>query len=101
MTPTTAKTTPSQAETLAKLYLESEPAEIAAETIAQLCNWLMDEFHRLPLNLQFADYMRYDTVEAMIADIAQGHLWVSAESYDSSVYPKSNLRLYFSGNARL
>jgi hypothetical protein len=39
MTPTTAKTTPSQANTLVKLYLESAPAEIAAEAIAQLCDW--------------------------------------------------------------
>lgn len=51
MTPTNAQTIPSQAETLAKLYLESKPAEIAEETIAQLCDWLMDVFHQLPLNL--------------------------------------------------
>ncbi|SRR5579883_1026917 len=97
MTPTKAKITPSQAETLAKLYLGSEPAKIAAETIAQLCDWLMDEFHQLPLNLQFADYMRYDTVEEMFADIEQGHLWVSAESYDSSVYPNPIYGFIFQG----
>ena len=84
---TNVKTIPSQAETLAKLYLESKPAEISNEAIAQLCDWLMDAFHQLPLNLQFADYMRYANVEEMFADIEQGHLWVSAESYDSSVYP--------------
>jgi hypothetical protein len=81
------KTTASQVEILAKLYLEGKPAEISDETIAQLCDWLVDEFQQLPLNLQFSDYMRYDTVEEMFADIKQGHLWVSADSYDSAVYP--------------
>ena len=63
MTLTKAKTTLSQVEILAKLYLESKPAEISNETIAQLCDWLMDEFHQLPLNLQFSDYMRYDNAK--------------------------------------
>lgn len=58
MTLTNAKIISSQAETLAKLYLEDE-------TITQLCDWLMDTFHQLPLNLQLADYMRYANVEEM------------------------------------
>jgi hypothetical protein len=57
----------------------------------------MDEFHQLPLNLQFADYMRYTNVEEMFADIEQGHLWVSADSYDSSVYPNPIYGFIFQG----
>ncbi|MBD3885798.1 transposase [Phormidium tenue FACHB-886] len=88
---------PTQVETLAQLYLQSEPAEILEETIAQLCDWLMDEFQQLPLNLQFSDYMRYDTVEEMFADIEQGHLWVSADSYDSAIYPNPIYGFIFQG----
>lgn len=58
MTLTATKPT-TQVETLAELYLEGKPAEISAEAVAQLCNWLMTEFQQLPLNLQFSDYMRY------------------------------------------
>jgi hypothetical protein len=90
-------TTASQKETLAKLYLEGKPAEISNETIAQLCDWLMDEFHQLPLNLQFSDYMRYANAEEMFADIEQDHLWVSADSYDSSVYPNPIYGFIFQG----
>jgi hypothetical protein len=97
--PTLTKTNTSafQVETLAKLYLDGKPAEISDETIAQLCDWLMDEFRQLPLNLQFSDYMRYDNAEEMFADIDQGHLWVSAESYDSSVYPNPIYGFIFQG----
>lgn len=87
----------SQVETLAKLYIESKPAEISDETIAQLCDWLMDEFHQLPLNLQFSDYMRYANAQEMFTDIGQGHLWVSADSYDSSVYPNPIYGFIFQG----
>ncbi|MBD1866440.1 transposase [Cyanobacteria bacterium FACHB-471] len=95
--PSTPEAASSQVETLAKLYLEGKPAEIPKETIAQLCDWLMDEFQQLPLNLQFSDYMRYDTVEEMFADIEQGHLWVSADSYDSAVYPNPIYGFIFQG----
>jgi hypothetical protein len=95
--PSTLKAASSQVETLAKLYLKGKPAEIPKETIAQLCNWLMDEFQQLPLNLQFSDYMRYDTVEEMFADIKQGHLWVSVDSYDSAVYPNPIYGFIFQG----
>lgn len=71
---TKEKTTTAQMETLAKLYLESMPAELSKETIAQLCAWLMDEFHQLPLNLQFSDYMRYANAKEMFADIERGQL---------------------------
>jgi hypothetical protein len=94
---TQANTTASQVETLAKLYLQGEPADISDETIAQLCNWLMGEFHQLPLNLQFSDYMRYASAEEMFADIEQGHLWVSADSYDSAVYPNPIYGFIFQG----
>ena len=86
-----------QVETLAKLYLEGKPAEISNQTITQLCDWLMDEFHQLPLNLQFSNYMRYDDTRAMFADIKQSHLWVSADSYDSSVYPNPIYGFIFQG----
>lgn len=87
----------SQVETLAKLYLESKPAQFSDETIAQLCDWLMDEFQQLPLNLKFSDYMRYINAEEMFADIEQSHLWVSADSYDSSVYPNPIYGFIFQG----
>jgi hypothetical protein len=90
-------TTASQVETLAKLYLEGNPAEISHKTIAQLCDWLMDEFHQLQLNLQFSDYMRYDNAEEMFADIEQGQLWVSADSYDSAAYPNPIYGFIFQG----
>ncbi|MEH2178087.1 hypothetical protein [Nostoc sp.] len=90
-------TTTSQIETLAKLYLEGKPAEISDETIAQLCDWLMGEFHQLPLNLQFSDYMRYNNAQEMFVDIERGQLWVSADSYDSSVYPNPIYGFIFQG----
>ncbi|MEG4228092.1 transposase [Microcoleus sp. N9_B2] len=97
MTLTKANLTALKVETLAKLYLESKPAEISDQTIAQLCDWLMGEFQQLPLNLQFSDYMRYENAEEMFADIKQGQLWVSAESYDSSVYPNPIYGFIFQG----
>ncbi|MEG3939598.1 MULTISPECIES: transposase [unclassified Microcoleus] len=97
MTLTKANITALKVETLAKLYLESKPAEISDQTIAQLCDWLMGEFQQLPLNLQFSDYMRYENAEEMFADIKQGQLWVSAESYDSSVYPNPIYGFIFQG----
>ena len=97
MTLTNIKTTTDRVETLAKLYLNSQPADISSETISQLCNWLMDEFHQLPLDLQFSDYMRYANAEEMFKDIAQSHLWVSAENYDSAVYPNPIYGFIFQG----
>ncbi|MEG4865388.1 MULTISPECIES: transposase [unclassified Microcoleus] len=97
MTLTKANITALKVDTLAKLYLESKPAEISDQSIAQLCDWLMGEFQQLPLNLQFSDYMRYENAEEMFADIKQGQLWVSAESYDSSVYPNPIYGFIFQG----
>ncbi len=97
MTLTKANTTASQVENLAKLYLEGKPAEISDQTIAQLCDWLMGEFQQLPLNLQFSDYMRYDNQIEMFADIDRGQLWVSADSYDSSIYPNPIYGFIFQG----
>lgn len=84
-------------ETLANLYLKGKPAEISDETITQLCDWLMAEFHQLPLNLQFSDYMRYNNAQQMFADIELQQLWVSADSYDSTVYPNPIYGFIFQG----
>jgi hypothetical protein len=89
--------TTSQVETLAKLYLEGNPAEISSATIVQLCDWLMDEFHQLPIDLRYSEYMRYANAEEMFADIQQGYLWVSAENYDSAVYPNPVYGFIFQG----
>ncbi len=97
MTLKKASTTASQVAILAKLYLEGKPAEISDETTAQLCDWLMGEFRQLPLNLQFSDYMRYENAEEMFADIEQGQLWVSADSYDSAIYPNPIYGFIFQG----
>lgn len=97
MTLTKINTTTSKVEILAKLYLEGKSAEFADKTIAQLCNWLMGEFQQLPLNLQFSDYMRYANAQEMFIDIEQSHLWVSADSYDSSVYPNPIYGFIFQG----
>jgi hypothetical protein len=94
---TTNSTASQQIETLAKLYLEGKPAEISTEIITQLCDWLMNEFQQLPLDLQYSDYMRYTNAEEMFVDIDQDHLWVSAESYDSAVYPNPIYGFIFQG----
>ena len=75
----------SKVETLAKLYLESDSAEISEVTIAELCDWLWGEFQSTPLNLQFYWYSRYKNAAEMFADIQQSHLWVSAENYDTTM----------------
>jgi hypothetical protein len=41
--------------------------------------------------------MRYTDAQEMFADIEQGHLWVSADSYDSSVYPNPIYGFIFQG----
>ena len=97
MTLTKVNTIASQIATLAKLYLEGKPAEISDKTIAQLCDWLIGEFHQLPLNLQFSDYIRYENAQEMFADIEQEQLWVSADSYDSSIYPNPIYGFIFQG----
>ena len=79
------KTKTSKVETLAKLYLEGNPAEISDATIADLCEWLWTEFQTIPLNLQFSWYERYSNSKEMFADIRQDHLWVSAENYDTTL----------------
>jgi hypothetical protein len=94
---TAANSTTSQVETLAKLYLGGKPAEISSATIVQLCDWLMDEFHQLPIDLRYSEYLRYANAEEMFADIQQGYLWVSAENYDSAVYPNPVYGFIFQG----
>ncbi|MEO1004847.1 MAG: transposase [Cyanobacteria bacterium J06638_38] len=73
--------------TLAKLYLDGKPAEIADEAISVFCEWIMTEFQQLPFAVQASDFMRYETAEEMFVDIEQGHLWESVENYDSEIYP--------------
>ena len=69
----------SKVETLAKLYLDSEPAQITDATLVELCDWLWGEFQTTPLNLEFSlRYERYQNAAEMFADIQQSHLWVSA-----------------------
>jgi hypothetical protein len=41
--------------------------------------------------------MRYENAVEMFADIEQSHLWVSAESYDSAVYPNLIYGFIFQG----
>ncbi len=77
--------TTSKVETLAKIYLESEPAEISDATLAELCEWLWVEFESISLNLEFSWYERYNNAAEMFADIKQSHLWVSAENYDTTL----------------
>ena len=75
----------SKVETLAKLYLEGEPAKIPDVTLLELCEWLWSEFQSTPLNLEFSWYERYSSAAEMFADIEQSHLWVSAENYDTTL----------------
>ena len=86
----------SKVETLAKLYLDSEPAQIDDATLVELCDWLWGEFQATPLNLEFSWYERYQNAAEMFADIKQSHLWVSAENYDTSlgINPIYNFILY-------
>ncbi|MBE9168575.1 transposase [Pleurocapsales cyanobacterium LEGE 06147] len=77
----------SKLETLAKLYLEGEPAEISEQTKQDFCNWMMSEFQQLPFAVQASNAMEYDTVTDMFDDITQNHLWVSLENYGSDIYP--------------
>ncbi|AUC61146.1 hypothetical protein AA637_08235 [Cyanobacterium sp. HL-69] len=75
----------SKVKNLAALYLESEPAEISDVMIAQLCDWLWNEFQTTPLNIEFSWYKHYANTSEMFDDIKQNHLWVSAENYDISL----------------
>ncbi|MDJ0573095.1 MAG: transposase [Pleurocapsa sp. MO_192.B19] len=77
----------SKLKTLAKLYLDGKPAEIAEQTIDAFCEWIMTEFQQLPFAVQASDFMGYETAAEMFADIEQGHLWESVENYDSEIYP--------------
>ncbi|OKH27441.1 transposase [Chroogloeocystis siderophila] len=74
-------------EKLAKIYLESSPAEISEETTDELIDFIMSQFKALPFAVQASEYMCYDTVEELYADIEKGHLWVSMETYGADFYP--------------
>lgn len=73
-------------EILAKLYLEGTPVQISEQTRAELCEFIMSQFQQLPFSAQPSDFMRYETVEEIFADIEQGYLWVSVETYDTDLY---------------
>ena len=77
--------TSSKVETLAKLYLEGDPAEISEAALVELCDWLWSEFQSTPLNIEFSSYARYNNAAEMFADIQQSHLWVSPENYDTTL----------------
>jgi len=86
----------SKVETLAKLYLDSEPAQITDATLVELCDWLWGEFQATPLNLEFSWFDRYQNATEMFTDIQQSHLWISDENYDTSLglNPIYNFILY-------
>ncbi|WP_310486562.1 hypothetical protein [Chamaesiphon sp. VAR_69_metabat_338] len=44
----------SRVEILAKLSLDSEPAQIDDPTLVELCDWLWGEFQATPLNLELS-----------------------------------------------
>lgn len=77
----------SHVTTLATLYLDGEPADIAEQTIDAFCEWIMTEFQQLPLVVQASNVMLYETAKDMFADIENDHLWESLEGYDSDMYP--------------
>jgi hypothetical protein len=77
--------TPSQVENLAKLYLEGNSIEISDDTVIELCNWLVSEFQNTSLDIEFSWYERYHSEAERLADIQQGHLWISAEKYDLTI----------------
>lgn len=77
----------SKVETLAKLYLEGEPAEVSEQTKQEFCNWMMGEFQQLPFAVQASNDMEYDTAVDMFDDMQKNHLWVSLENYSSDIYP--------------
>ncbi|MBW4458953.1 MAG: transposase [Nodosilinea sp. WJT8-NPBG4] len=77
--------TAAKIESLARLYLEGNPAEISGATIAQFCDWLWVEYQSLPLNLEFSWYERYENASEMFADVQKSHLWVSGENYDTTL----------------
>jgi hypothetical protein len=77
---TSLKTT--KVETLAKLYLESPPAEISNTMLNQLRDWLWDELQSIPTDIQFSWYRRYENADEMFADIQKTHRWVSGKNYD-------------------
>ncbi|PSO87985.1 MAG: transposase [Cyanobacteria bacterium QH_9_48_43] len=73
-------------ETLARLYIYGEPAEVSDDTKTEFCNWILEQFQQLPFAVQ-ADYtMHYDSAEEMFEDITKEHLWVSMEEYGSEFY---------------
>ena len=59
----------SQVETLANLCSKTEAFNISDETKSELCDWLMSEFQQFHLNLQFSDYMQYQTVLSIFAKL--------------------------------
>ncbi len=44
----------SRVETLARLYLEGDSLEISDTMIIALCSWLLSEFQKNPLDIEFS-----------------------------------------------
>ncbi len=77
----------SKVETLAKLYLEGKSIQLSDYSQTELGDWLMQQFRQTPVNAEFTDEQQYQNLSEIFADIAQDHLWVSAEeSCDASIY---------------
>ncbi|PSO50534.1 MAG: transposase [Cyanobacteria bacterium SW_9_44_58] len=89
MTATIKTKTKPTVETLAKLYLNQEPAIVSEEIKTEFCDWILEQFQELPFAVQ-ADYtMHYHDATEMFEDIKQEHLWVSMAEYDSEFYNNS------------
>lgn len=71
-------------ESLAKLYLESKPAEISDTMIAELCDWVWGECQVNSLSRQCSWYAYYNNAREIFSDIQQRHLWMSAEDCNTT-----------------
>jgi len=85
ITPVTTNPKPTL-ETLAKLYFNGQPTQVSEETKAEFCDWILEQFQQLPFAVQASYTLYYDRAEEMFGDIANEHLWVSMEGYDSEFY---------------
>ncbi len=72
-------TTAYQVESLAKLYLESQPAQLSDTMLAELCDWLWGELQKSSFNQQGLWYARYNSGTELLAELQQVSHWESAE----------------------
>ncbi|HEY9884685.1 MAG TPA: hypothetical protein V6C98_13855 [Thermosynechococcaceae cyanobacterium] len=78
-------TTAYQVESLAKLYLESQPAQLSDTMLAELCDWLWGELQKSPFNQQGLWYARYNSATELLADLQPVSHWKSAEHGDNTL----------------